>query len=130
MSAAGTDSVAEWQKCVVILIDEMHIKENLVFEKHSGSVIGFTNLGDITNELLSFEQGLSKALLASLTLMVRGIFTSLKFLYAHFPCKNLTGNLFLINVWEAMYRLERCGFKLCLYMHQLTLLLLTCTCRF
>ena len=56
MSAAGIDSLAEWQKCVFILIDEMHIKENLVYDKHSGSVIGFTNLGDINNELLSFEQ--------------------------------------------------------------------------
>ena len=58
-----------------------------VFEKHSGSVIGFTNLGDITNELISFEQDFEQdisqpdKLLAKtiLTFMVRGIFTSLKF---------------------------------------------------
>ena len=49
MSAAGIDSLTEWQKCVFILINEMHINENLVYEKHSGSVIGFTNLGDINN---------------------------------------------------------------------------------
>ena len=70
----------------------------LSYSLMSGSVIGFTNLGDITNELLSFvqefEQGLSqpdKPLAKTiLTFMVRGIFTSLKFIYAHFPCKNLS----------------------------------------
>ena len=119
MSAAGIDSLAEWQKCVFILIDEMHIKENLVYEKHSGSVIGFTNLGDINNELLSFEQEFEQGIsqpdkpLAKtiLTFMVRGIFTSLKFHYAHFPCKNLTGELMFDPFWEAVYRLETCGFK-------------------
>eukprot|EP00731_Ephydatia_muelleri_P003599 Em0001g3599a len=119
MSAAGIDSLAEWQKCVFILIDEMHIKENLVYDKHSGSVIGFTNVGDINNELLSFEQEFEQGIsqpdkpLAKtiLTFMVRGIFTSLKFHYAHFPCKNLTGELMFDPFWEAVYRLETCGFK-------------------
>ena len=119
MSTAGIDSLTEWQKCVFILIDEMHIKENLVYEKHSGSVIGFTNFGDINNELLSFEQEFEQGIsqpdkpLAKtiLTFMVRGIFTSLKFPYAHFPCKNLTGELIFDPFWEAVYRLQRCGFK-------------------
>ncbi len=39
----------EWQKCVVLLIDEMHLKEDLVYDKVTGALIGFTSLGD-TNE--------------------------------------------------------------------------------
>lgn len=110
------NSLEEWQKCVIILIDEMHVKKNLVYEKHSGN-IRFTNLGDVNEELLCLEQecehgGYKRSLAQSMvTFMVRGIFTSLKFPYAHFPCKNLTGDVLFNPFWEAVYRLERCGFK-------------------
>ena len=42
--------------CVSLVIDEVHIKENLVYDKHEGSLIGFANLGDTNNHLLSFEE--------------------------------------------------------------------------
>ena len=29
----------------------MHVKEDLIFNKHSGELIGFSNLGDINNNL-------------------------------------------------------------------------------
>lgn len=58
-------------------MDEMHIKENLVYDKHSGilgklcnykkglslcvgSIIGFTNLGEVNTHLEAFEQALGK----------------------------------------------------------------------
>lgn len=43
--------------------------------------------------------------------MVRGLFSSLKFPYAHFPTKSLTGDELFSIVWEGIERLERCGFK-------------------
>ena len=50
------DALKEWQKCTVLCLNEMRIKENLVlYEKHSGSLIRFTNLGDANNRLLSFR---------------------------------------------------------------------------
>ena len=42
----------EWQKMVVLLIDEMYIKEDMVYNKHTGRIIGFTDLGDVNNHLL------------------------------------------------------------------------------
>ena len=33
-----------WQKIVILLRDRMHLQEDLVCDKHSGSVIGFVNL--------------------------------------------------------------------------------------
>lgn len=39
------DRLDEWQKYVIVILDEMHIKEDLVYEKHSGEFIGFANLG-------------------------------------------------------------------------------------
>ena len=26
----------EWEKCIALILDEMHIKEDLVFNKHTG----------------------------------------------------------------------------------------------
>ena len=44
--AAKVMMCKEWEKLVVIFLDEMYIKEDLVYNKHSGTLIGFTNLGD------------------------------------------------------------------------------------
>ena len=34
--AANMTTCPEWHKLVIVLLDEVHIKENLVFDKHSG----------------------------------------------------------------------------------------------
>ena len=116
--AAVIHTLKDYQTCVLLLIDEMHIKENLVYEKHTGSLIGFANLGEMNNHLIDFERqlehkSLENAPLAKtmMTFMVRGLFTGLQFPYAQFPCVNVSGDLLFDPFWEAIYRLERCGFK-------------------
>ena len=42
----------EFQKFVCLLFDEVRIKEQLVYDKHSCEIIGFVNLGDVNNDLL------------------------------------------------------------------------------
>ena len=37
----------------------MHIKEDLVYNKHTGELVVFVNLGDINTHLLKYEQSLS-----------------------------------------------------------------------
>ncbi len=73
---------------------------DLVYNKHSGDLIGFTDLGDINNHLLAFERPFELDLPAEgvlaksmMTFMVRGLFSPLRFPYAHFPCANVTGDL-------------------------------------
>ena len=41
-----------WQKMVSVVIDEMYICEGIVYDKHRGQILGFTDLGDITNYLI------------------------------------------------------------------------------
>ena len=41
---------------MVILIDEMYIKEDLVYNKHTYQLVGFAYLGNINSLLLTFEQ--------------------------------------------------------------------------
>ena len=101
----------------LLLMDEMHIRKELVYNKHNGKLVGFVNLGDTNNHLARFEQLLSedddatdKTPLAKsmLVFMVKGIFTALKFPYAAFSCSCLVGEqLFSLCV----FRLEQMGFK-------------------
>ena len=49
-----------------------------------------------------------------LVFMVRGLFTKLKFPYAQFPCVALAGEQMFLPFWQAIDRLERIGFKLCM----------------
>ena len=114
---ADVNNLEEWQKHVVLMFDEMKIKEDLIYDKRSGELTGFVNLGDINNHLQYFEQMLSSDVyqpsLASsmLVFMVKGIFTKLEFPYAHFPCTSLTAELLYPIVWDAVRRLEALGLK-------------------
>ncbi len=59
MEAADISSLAEYQKCVAVIMDEMHIREGLVYDKHSGALLVFTDLGNVNNLLAEFEPSLS-----------------------------------------------------------------------
>ena len=116
--AVNLASCPEWQKLAIVLLDEMYIREDLVYEKHRGTMIGFANLGDVSNHLLTFEHSVeqseaAEAVLAKsmMTFMVRGLFTLLRFPYAQFPCAEVTGDLLFHPFWKAIYRLERIGLK-------------------
>ena len=118
LAAAKVDTLEEYQKCVVCIMDEMHVKEDLVFSKHSGSLIGFTNLGEVNDLLMRYERSLdsdqdtSPPLAKSmLVFFVRGLFTNFQFPYAQFACKSISGDLMFNPFWEVVYRLERLGLK-------------------
>ena len=85
----------------------MHIREDLVCDKntgkkclfithhnllHIGELIGFTSLGDISDQLQSVinsanDSAFPPKLLSNsmMTLMVKGLFNRLEFPYAYFP---------------------------------------------
>ena len=43
---------------IYIVCDEMHIREDLVYDKYTGALIGFTDFGDINSHLLQLERSL------------------------------------------------------------------------
>ena len=49
--AARLKDMPAYQCCVILAINEMHVKEDLFFNKHSGRLIGFVNLGDADTTL-------------------------------------------------------------------------------
>ena len=119
-SAAKLGSCEERDKCALLLLDEMYIKQDLVFDKNTGELTGFMDLGDINSNLLALERSLSSPestdqspplAKTMMTFMVKGLFTRLEYPYSYFPSLNLTGELMYDPFWEAVYRLERLGFK-------------------
>ena len=83
------------------------------------TLIGFTDMGDINNHLVAYEKCLEEdtthhsipLATSVLVLMVKGLFSSLKFLYAQFPCSAVTGGDLYSILWEAVGRLELMGFR-------------------
>ena len=120
LQAAGLTPTSEaYEKLVVILIDEMYVREDLVYEKQTKRLVGFTSLGDMNDHLLAFERSIEDSCAEDvddlaktmMVFMVRGIFTKLRFPYAQFPCSSVTGDLLYQPFWTAVYRLERMEFK-------------------
>lgn len=116
------ETLAEWQKYVGIIFDEMKIKEGIVYDKHTSEVIGFVNLGDVTNQLLEFEQlctddgdDVCRATphVAKYVncFMVRGVFVPTTFPYAQFATTGASADELFPLVWEAVKRIELLGLK-------------------
>ena len=105
-------------KYVTLVMDEIFIKSDLVYDKHDGSLIGFVNIGDINNQILEFETmlesgGTANPPLAATMMMfiVRGLLHKFNYPYAQFTCrKGVAGDLVFDPIWEAVARLERIGF--------------------
>ncbi len=57
MDADDIASLSEYQKCVAVIMGDMHILE--VYDKHSGALSGFTDLGNVNNLLTEFERSLA-----------------------------------------------------------------------
>ncbi len=51
LQAAKLSMSKSYHALVILLLDEMHIREELVYDKHSGKLVGFVDLGDMNNHL-------------------------------------------------------------------------------
>ena len=99
------------QKFVVLSFDEMKIKEDLVFDKYTGELVGFTDLGDDDLNFACLENmdTVAKHVLA---FHLRGVSSNLKFCLAHFPTNCIKGFQIMPLFWEAVAILElSCGLK-------------------
>ena len=82
--ATGLDESEERDRHVLLIVDEMHIEEDLVFDKHSGSIkynffsfvlttlllitgelIGFTNLNDLREQMTLLEKTVTQSTVPS-----------------------------------------------------------------
>ena len=89
IAEAKVESLSEVEKHVVLLVDEMKVREDIVFDKNSGKVVGPVHLGDFNDSLAKLEKSVKEEKLSVAThvlgLIVRGLVSPLKFPYVHFP---------------------------------------------
>ena len=81
----------------MLILDEMKIQEDLVYDKTGQRLHGFVNLGDVNNDLQKLESQVAYDPVPSgniathmLTLMLRGFFFKMEFPYANFPTQGIT----------------------------------------
>ena len=87
---------SEWHRLVLLLIDENILKKSLVYNKHTGKMVGFVDLGTVNNHLLFFEKLVpsdSESAPTLATSMMKGLFT------LSFP-------IFAINILYKNWRLD------------------------
>lgn len=101
------------------MLDEMKIKSDLVFNKNTGELVGFTNLSQVNQDIeeivsrLQSSSTIHTTLLAKkmLAFMVRPIFKpSIAFTIAAFPTRDLSRSQLFPLVWEVVESLEFSGF--------------------
>ena len=102
---AKTSSFTPVQRYIAVVMDEMKIQSNLVFDKVSGDLIGFIDLGDpMTNfSNLTDEDPIATHALAFL---VRGLCTDVKHIIAYFFTGNVTSFQLMPLFWRTVAVLE------------------------
>ena len=114
---AKLESLPENRKFCSIVVDEMRVREGLVFDKNSGDIVGFSASGSINDELERIEREIDgihdKPAVAKhmLVIMVRGLLFKLNFPLAHFATVDLTGEQLFPIVWEGVQTVESIGLK-------------------
>ena len=93
------------QKYVAVIMDEMKIIENLVFDKTSGELIGFIDLGDPLTTFANVDEDVSIASHA-LAFLVRGLCTNLKHVVAYYFTGNVTSFQLMPLFWKVVAALE------------------------
>ena len=95
---------------VILLIDEMYVKEGLVYNNTTGALVGFIDLGDnfLHESASSKQRPIAKTVAV---FMVQGVFSDLAFPYAVFPAVSLSGSDLYPLMWEAIGRLTMNGYR-------------------
>ena len=96
---------SQQERFSVILIDEMKIQEDLVWDKHTGDLIGYVDLGDTELNYAKLKKS-EEVATHMLVFLVRSIVNPLKFALANFATKNVTAVQFFPLFWKAVGILE------------------------
>ena len=100
-----TNDLAGYQRYVVISMDEMKIKDNLVYDKSSEELIGFVDLGDPILNYGSFEDT-TKLATSVLVFYIRRVASKLKFPLAYINTTGAKSFQIMPLFWEAVSILE------------------------
>ena len=111
--------IDDFKKNVSLIYDEIKIKSGLVFKRSTGKLVGFTEMGEINEEIREFqsscddENSKAERPFASYVnvFMVRGICSNLCYTFGYHASLGFTASQLVPLVWEANHILECIGFK-------------------
>ena len=89
------------QQFVVLGFDEMKVQSKLVFDKYSGKLIGFLDLGDPDVNFATIDNQEDLATHA-LVFYVRGLASDLKYNLAYFATRGVTSYQLMPIFWKAV----------------------------
>ena len=95
------------------LLMKCTLRKKLIYEKSTGALIGFADLGGVAQQLDEYEQMLSgneaqarQIAKTMMVIMVRGVFNDICFPYAQFPMASPKGSDIFQLIWREIDRLE------------------------
>ncbi|KAE8740549.1 hypothetical protein FOCC_FOCC013930 [Frankliniella occidentalis] len=111
------------KKFHVLMGDEMYISQNLVFQKSTGKMIGYTSLNHIDKEVADLEKCIDnpdremEEIIAEkvMVYMIKGISNGIKEVVATFTTGTLTANQLYVWTWQVIGALERSGIAVVAY---------------
>ena len=93
------------QRYVVLVMDEMKTQSNLVFDKYSGDLIGFVDLGDpMTNYAYFGDEDVMAT--HTLAFLLRGMCSDMKHIIAYYFTENVTSYQLISVFWKIVGVLE------------------------
>ena len=105
-----TSSHFDVQRYVVLLFDEMKVKANLVFDKHTGELKGYLDLGCVEDDFSILGRESDCLATHALVFLLRGVATNLKYNLAYFATDGVISLQLMVLFWEAVAILEyRCN---------------------
>ena len=88
-------------KYVVLMLDELSVQDDLVYNNSTNELVGFVNLGDEVNEI--FKKDASSTIAThALVFMVCGIATRLKFSLGYFATTTANSGMLFPLTWRAI----------------------------
>ena len=96
-----TKSFSENEKFVVLLMDEMKIQENLVWDKHSGELTGYVDLGDVNLNYATLSK-VEEIAAHVLVFLIRSIVNPLKFSLVNFATTGATATQIFPLLWKTI----------------------------
>ena len=93
------------ERFVFIIFDEMKVQEDLVWDKHSGELIGFVDLGDITINYATLKK-VEQLATHVLVFLVKSIVNPLSFSFASFATTGVSCDQIMPIFWKAVCYLE------------------------
>ena len=105
-----TEEFSPAERFVTILFDEMKIQEDLVWDKHTGELIGFVDLGDIDTNYATL-QDVQQLATHVLVFLIKSVVNPLSFSLATFATTGATSYQIFPIFWKAVNILENINLK-------------------